>query len=528
MSDNHQQALLSQVKAHIKARNFDAASIVCRQLFEQWPEQVSSWISGVRLGLEAKNFEYAGQSLQKAIKLQPRHPEVLILQSRFCMDINQTKYSYEVLKGIRLDSIKSSGLCSEIGALFYRHKKFNRAKTAYEQAITLDQDSADSHYSLASVEQYLGNFDEALKRCEQAIAIEPRHFESQFLRSNLRKQTRDSNNTEQLKILVENESTDRVGHSMLCFALAKELEDIENYSESFYWRKKAGDSYRSTFSFDCGDEVNFLKQIEKVYSKDVLQNTCSNKNKEAIFVLGLPRTGTTLVERIITSQDKVKSSGELTYFPNLLSNAIGMVHQGSPITRLELVQISTLIDFEKLGLQYLEHTLAERQANQRFVDKFPQNSIYTGLIHMALPKAKIVLVERHPLDACYAIYKQMFTDIYQYSYRLEELAEYYIAYYRLMEHWKSTLEDSIHIVSYDNLISDSENVIKQLIDYCELDWSDQYLDFQNNKQASTTASAIQVRQKLYSSSVGMWRNYRAELAPLIKRLESAGIPLGHI
>jgi tetratricopeptide (TPR) repeat protein len=525
MSDNHQQSLLSQARTCINARNFDTASAICRQLFEQWPTQVSSWTTGLRLGLEAKNFEYAHQCLHKAINLQSRSTEVLLLQSRLLLDTNQSTRSYQVLKDISLDSIKTSELSSELGALYYRHKKFKEAKKAYQQSITLDEGSADGYYSLASVEQYLGNFDAALKRCEQAIAIKPDHFESQFLRSNLKKQTASVNNTMQLKVLAERGSPDQVGHSMLCFALAKELEDIRNYSESFYWRKKAGDCYRTTFSFDCNDEVNFLNQIKKVYSKNILENISSNKNNEAIFVLGLPRTGSTLIERIITSQDTVKSAGELTYFPNLLSNAIGEAHQGGPVTRQELVKLSTQVAFEKIGAQYLDHTLAERQASQRFVDKFPQNSIYTGLIHMALPKAKIVLVERHPLDACYAIYKQMFTDIYQYSYKLDELADYYIAYYQLMEHWKETLGDVIHVVSYDNLISDSENVIEKLINYCELDWSEQYLDFQNNKQASTTASAVQVRQKLYSSSVGMWRNYHHELAPLIERLKNAHIPI---
>jgi hypothetical protein len=378
-------------------------------------------------------------------------------------------------------------------------------------------------YSLASVEQYLGNFDDALVLCEKAISIDSRHFEAHFLRSNLKRQNADSNHIEELEKLANMTFESPVGQSMICFALAKELEDCAAYSKSFRWRKIAAETYRKSFDYDAGSEIAFLNKIQEVYSSEVLSKTSSCNNNEAIFVLGLPRTGSTLVERIITANDKVHSAGELPNFSNLLSTKI--VHAGRPneVGRIGLVEQSIHIDFDTLANQYIESTRPETQKRPRFVDKFPQNSLYVGLIHMALPNSKIVLVERHPLDACYAIYKQIFTDIYQYSYSLDELADYYIAHHALMEHWKNSIPEAIHVVSYDKLILDTEKEIKKLVGFCELNWSDNYLNFQKNTQASTTASAFQVRQKLYSSSVGLWKNYQDELSPLIKKLTSAGI-----
>jgi hypothetical protein len=161
----------------------------------------------------------------------------------------------------------------------------------------------------------------------------------------------------------------------------------------------------------------------------------------------------------------------------------------------------------------------------RFIDKMPLNFLYAGLIHRALPGAKIVHLQRHPLDTCYAIYKTLFRDAYPFSYSLEELGRYYLAYRGLMAHWESVMPGVIHTVTYEALVDDVERESRRLLEYCDLPWEDGCLRFYENRVASTTASASQVREPVYQSSVGKWHCYREQLQPLREILEQAGVDL---
>jgi len=189
------------------------------------------------------------------------------------------------------------------------------------------------------------------------------------------------------------------------------------------------------------------------------------------------------------------------------------------------VRLSASIDFAALGDAYIESTRPFTGKTPRFIDKLPLNFLYVGLIRLALPNAKIISVRRHPLDTCYAVYKQLFVDAYPFSYDLEELARYYAAYDRLMQHWSSVTPDAVYTLRYEALVDDFEPEVRRLLAHCGLDFEEACLRFHENKSASTTASTVQVRQPVYRSSVGKWRQYREQLAPLITKLEDEGIAL---
>jgi hypothetical protein len=200
-------------------------------------------------------------------------------------------------------------------------------------------------------------------------------------------------------------------------------------------------------------------------------------------------------------------------------------HASNLRSRDDMVRYSAQLDFAKLGEAYVKSTRPLTGHTALFIDKLPLNYLYIGLIKLSLPNAKIINLQRHPLDTCYAIYKQLFADAYPFSYQLEELGQYYVAYDRLMAHWREVLPGAIHMVQYEELVADVEAVSKRLVEYCELDWQPGCLKFYDNTQASTTASTVQVRQPVYQSSVAKWRRYEKQLAPLISVLEGAGIGL---
>jgi hypothetical protein len=183
------------------------------------------------------------------------------------------------------------------------------------------------------------------------------------------------------------------------------------------------------------------------------------------------------------------------------------------------------VDFAELGHDYLSRVRSDFNGESRFIDKMPLNYLYCGLIRRALPNAKIVHLRRHPMAACYAMYKTLFEDGYPFSYDLAEIARYYIAYRRLMDHWCATMPGAIHTLSYEDLIADQLAGTRRLLDFCGLEWEDACAQFHQNPAASTTASAVQVRRPIYDTSISQWRHYAGQLAELSAHFRAAGIDI---
>ena len=215
-----------------------------------------------------------------------------------------------------------------------------------------------------------------------------------------------------------------------------------------------------------------------------------------IFILGMPRTGTTLVERILGQHPDVISIGEFPDFPQ----EVGLAAQQVPGVG-SLVEAALQIDYPALGARYLQQAAAMAQGKPIFIDKLPFSFIYCGLIKKALPQARIIHLVRDPLDTCFAIYKTLFNQVYSFSYQLDELADYFIEYKKLMAHWHQVLPGQILDVHYEQMVAEPEAQAKRILQWCDLPWQDDLLQFHQAKSASTTASAAQVRQPIHKKSV---------------------------
>jgi hypothetical protein len=338
----------------------------------------------------------------------------------------------------------------------------------------------------------------------------------------MRRQTTEQNHVEELKGLLAAGVGDARGRVSVLYALAKEEEDLGENEDSFAHLQQGASLRREHMRYQVEGDLQTMARIESVYNADYLQRPSDgDDNAEAIFILGMPRTGTTLVERIVASHSDVTAVGELNNFALQLTQlARGSRGKSS---KSELVELSAGLDFSALGKAYIDSTRPLSGSTARFTDKMPLNFLYAGLIHRALPQAKIIHLQRHPLDTCYAIYKTLFKDAYPFSYSLEELGRYYLAYRSLMDHWESVMQGVIHTVSYEALVVDVEGESRRLLAYCDLPWQEQCLRFYESREASTTASASQVREPVYSSSVGKWRHYQAQLQPLVQMLSAAGV-----
>ena len=306
----------------------------------------------------------------------------------------------------------------------------------------------------------MGDLVGAEQDFDRVIELRPTAYDAYKLRSDLRVQTTGHNHIAQLKGVLSGSHADWNADVQLGFALAKEYEDIGAYEDSFAILKQAAGVCRAHMQYEVAADLARARGIIEAFPRTstLYPRTTSSA---PIFVLGLPRSGTTLVERILTSHSSVSAAGELDCFGAALVDAV-RAHTGlRSFTQLEFIRLSSSIDFGSVGVEYMRRAHATASLQDRFVDKLPLNYLYCGHIHRALPEAKIIHVVRNPMDVCYAMYKTLFYQgTYQFSYDLNETAQYYKGYRQLMAHWQSTLPSTcLFAMSYEALIAEDRKSV---------------------------------------------------------------------
>ena len=410
-------------------------------------------------------------------------------------------------------------LLAHIAEMYTHCADHESALRCYQKAVTLWPESSEYHSAVSAAHVATGDLDAAETHLDRAISLNPRDFEAHRNRATLKKQTRDGNHIDELESLHAAGVGSAAAQSQLCYALAKEYEDLGDDETSFRWLKRGADARRSVLQYKVEEDVAVVRRLIAAFDKDLLERDDASCDEQGpVFVLGLPRSGTTLVDRILSSHSQVDSLGEINNF------AFAMMHcVGQAADKLKLIDLSTTIDFSLLGRRYVDGTRSYGAEGPYLIDKMPRNYLYVGLIRKALPNAKIVHIERNPMDSLYGMYRTLFRSAYPFSYDFDDLAQYYVAYRELVDHWRGVCGDAVHWMQYEELVDDQEAGSRRLIEYCGLDWEPGCLEFYRNRSAVATASSAQVRRPVYREAVGRWRRYKKQLAPLRKYLEQHGI-----
>lgn len=310
-------------------------------------------------------------------------------------------------------------------------------------------------------------------------------------------------------------------------ALAKEHEDLGDYDKAFRHLAQAKSAGRSRVHYSIRQDEHLFEILTRAFPQPQ-PATAGDPTEEPIFVIGMPRTGTTLVERILSSHPDVHGAGELQNFAVALQRMSGsqtpFLHDVAAMARVHG------LDWMQLGASYLDSTRPATGHTLRFIDKLPHNFLYAGFIAHALPRARIICLRRNPVDTCLSNFRQLFDQQsanFGYSLDLLDTGRYYILFDRLMAHWQRAFPGRILELDYETMVGAQEATTRQLLEYCGLPWHDACLHFEENPAPVATLSASQVRVPLYRSAVGRWKNYQPQLAGLLALLSAGGIEISN-
>ncbi len=504
---------------------YDGATEAKAPLSQPSPGSAADRRIASQVALGAGRALDALECIDEALKLAPRDPHSWLQRARCCLALGKFKDACQSAINAQEHAPADPVLWDSIGGLFNLANDHEHALLAYDKAVALAPNHSHFLFNRATVRRFLGQLAAAEADYDRVIALKPDDHEAYKNRADLRVQTRERNHTRELEAVLAKPIAKWPGEVQLRYALAKEYEDLGEYKLSFRHLERGAKLRRDHMSYDLANDVATVDWIMAAFPGAPPTPAASSSGESPIFIVGLPRSGTTLVDRILGSHSGITSAGELNDFATALVDAVRRRNGENRIPREALVAGSAALDFAALGRDYLNRARNAGVTAPRFTDKMPLNYLYCGLILRALPHAKIVHVTRHPMAVCYAMYKMLFQGGYPFSYDLDEIARYYIAYRRLTAHWSATLPGGIHEIRYENVVADLTGETRKLLEFCDLPWEDACTLFHRNPAATTTASASQVRRELYDSSVAQWRHYEQWLTPVRTRLEAAGIDL---
>jgi tetratricopeptide (TPR) repeat protein len=477
-------------------------------------------------------------AIEQALRQDPHNPRYLLQYARCLGAVARIAEARASADRAMQAAANDAALCDAIGTFYSSIGEQLRAVDAYSRAIALNPQRGVYWFNRAAVLRFLGQLEKAEQDYDQAIRLQPIDCEAYLNRAELRTQTLERNHVEALERVMAAGNMPWLGEVQIRYALAKEYEDMGRYQESWSHLVSGARLRRAHLQYDVQRDVETVQWIKDAYPTVGCEPAADAPGPAGpagppgppgppgprpIFIVGLPRSGSTLVERILGNHPGVFAAGELNHFAAVLTQAAQHGNAGRALPRQHLIEATRALDFAALGAAYLARVRSVAFAQGHFTDKMPLNYLYCGLIRMALPQARIVHVTRHPMASCYAMFKTLFRDGYPFSYDLAELAQFHGGYQRLMRHWHQSMPGVIHDISYERLVQDQEGETRRLLDACGLPWHDACLSFHTNPTATRTASASQVRRPIYASSLTQWRHYESQLEGLRSQLLAAGV-----
>ena len=514
--NNEEYGLLYKGIRHLHASRYRKAEDAFKKVLQEDKNNIDALRFMGILAFKSGNHDIAEAMFTRALKLDPTYSLVWANLGQVFSVTGQLDKAKKSFKNILNMEPNNALIWAEYGTVLTKLAKYKEGRDAYLKALEFKPDSPRVHLSLGHVFKTMGEIDNSIDAYRKTIFKNNLSGEAYWSLANLKTYSFSENEIKDMEKTLEGDMSD-IERSQMYFALGKAYEAKKDFDNSFKNYYKGNKVKKNLIKYSSDDTTQNTKRILKFFNKEniVSLSKSSISDKDPIFVLGMPRSGSTLIDQIISSHSKVDGTQEL---PNIIKIAaeLNTIKQDSypeVLKKLDDLQLT------KFGKDYISETKWARGVAPFFIDKMPNNFIHIGLIKTILPNAKIIDTRRDPMDTCFSCFKQFFARGQLFTYSLEDLGNYYSDYIRAMNHWHSVYGKDIFTVHYDNVINETEETIRELIDYCDLSFEKECLEFYKSSRPVKTPSAEQVRQPIYKSGLNYWKNYEKHLKPLKKIID---------
>ena len=507
---------LVQAAVALQAGNLGLAERLCRDVLRREPRNVAAMRLLADVGVGFGRLDEAEYLLTYCLELAPdfhlaRHSyaDLLFKKLRF------REALVEIDKVLHAEPTHLSALLLK-AAMFTQVGSIDEAIPIYDTVLRGFPGHARAHLGKAHALKTVGRQADALGEFRQALEIQPDLGEAYWSLSNLKTFRFDNADVARMRALVESDTTSDDDRMHLSFALGKALEDEGNYDESFRHYAQGNALRRRTVNWDADAHHAAIERVAAYFQPGLFaaREQSGNPSPAPIFIVGMPRAGSTLLEQILASHSQVEGTMELPDIMSLAQQLNGRKVNGLAPGYPEVLDSVPATDLEAFGTAYLARTAFCREGRPRFVDKMPNNFAYVGLIHLVLPNATILDARRQPTACCFSVFKQLFAHGQHFSYSLENIGRFYRDYVELMAHWDTVLPGKVLRVDYESLVATTEAEVRRVLAHCGLDFEPACLEFYRTERAVRTPSSEQVRQPIYRSGMDQWRCFEKHLAPL--------------
>jgi tetratricopeptide (TPR) repeat protein len=513
LSDPQRQHV-EEATAALVADDRKTSERIFRGILQADPSHVAALCGLAALSLAADMRNDAARLLRHALKQSEHNPLTWRGLAQALLALGRLQEAHAAARRLLKIEPENPQSWITIASVATRLMRQEEALQAYEQAARLKPEEVRLRLSIGHIHKTLGRRPESEAAYKAALAIDPGIAEAYWSLADLKNYSFSDAEIVAMQHLLTSIESERSNAAQLCFALGKAFEQRKQYPNSFSYYARGNALRRLDAPFDIENFERRSARIRTFFDMAFFAKRAGSGNPSAapIFIVGLPRSGSTLVEQILASHAHVEGTMEL---PNI----IAITHQFDDMVTSrdgypDTVGTAPVGLLAALGSRYLEETAPLRTGREHFTDKLPNNFSHVGLIHAILPHATIIDARRHPMDSCFSTFKQHFAEGQTFSYDLEDLGRYYRCYLSLMDHWDAVLPGKVLHVQYEELVRDPEANIRRLLEHCRLPFESACLSFHETRRSVRTASAEQVRQPLYTSGVGYWRHFEAELEPL--------------
>lgn len=512
------RARVEEATAALVADDRKASERIFRVILQEDASHLAALCGLAALSLAADRAEDAERLLHHALKQSAHHPLVWRGLGHALTALGRLAEAEAAARRLIKIEPKNPQSWITIATVSTRLLRQEEALEAYEQAARLQPDEVRLRMSIGHVQKTLGRRADSEASYKAALAMDPGIAEAYWSLADLKNYTLTDAEVEAMQRLLAGDKRERPNEAQLHFALGKAFEQRERYADAFEQYARGNALRRLDAPFDIEQFERRTARIRAFFDAEFFAEHSGSGNPDPapIFIVGLPRSGSTLLEQILASHSRVEGTMELPNIMNITRQFDDMAaaRDGYP----ETVGSAPIAVLTELGSRYLRETAPLRSGRERFTDKLPNNFSHIGLIQAILPHATIIDARRHPMDCCFSTFKQHFAEGQTFSYDLVDLGAYYRCYLSLMDHWDAVLPGKVLHVQHEDLVRDPETNIRRLLDHCGLPFEDACLNFHQTRRSVRTASAEQVRQPIYTTGVGYWRRFEEQLQPLRQAL----------